>query len=805
LCRPLGRLPRRSAEHHLCPLNYDNLPTFLTGIRGSTITGQYVIPNGGGNGGVIYSTTASAWIPFPTTTANGINFPGAIDNTPYGPSFGDYGGILRVVGSYQTSTSAPYDLSYLYDSSAPPGQNITYLKFPNPPNETTFFTIAHSTFGDQVVGNYDTVATAGDSFLYNISTGTYITTDKPGAYSTTSYGIYGNVIAGGYFDPGPGGGPGPGHAFLYNETTGAWTQYDYPGAAETHFEGITSGGQANTYNLAVDYVDASGVPHAAVLHIDAQGNTTWINLGISGAVVSANSIYQNEVLGVDVNATGGVQGYTALIPGIYNPITNAGTLTTTAANTAALTGASGDDILNNGTITTSGPLSPGISSNTYGVVTNNGSVNVTGAASAAVMMNGLDGTLLNNGTLHATPGSYALATGPDAVGSIAVNNGTIDGQVNFTAGPLARFENNGWLGISTPGVGATHVFSGVFTQTSAGTLSLRIAPGGASDMLQIGGFGLLAGNLVLAPQASGFQPGTHYTVVTAAGGLSGAFASATLSGIALLAPAMSYDADDAYVTLVQQSATTVATTPNQVATAGAVDAVIAGNPAVRTALDQLSLTQVRSALNLFSGETYAGAETAALDTSAAFITQITSQMNLIRQGVAAGSSDAQAAGVSGGRTKLVATTVLPGMLPEAQPAGWSVWMQGYGQSSAVPGDGNTSQLNSTLAGMSAGADGRINASLLLGGAIGYVSEISASMAAGRRAIAITGNSPFTAFTVLVRPMWTARSATAMPAAASRATFPRPACRARRQARWTATRHWGVCRRDMISTCPRRLC
>ena len=244
-------------------LDYGSAGTFLTGIRGDTLTGDYVIANSGGaTGGLIYSNATGAWTPFPEATEDGVNFPGATASTPYGPSFGSFGGILRVVGSYQTTASSPYDLGYLYDSAAPPGENITTLQYPNSPGETTLFTIAHSTFGDQIVGNYDTQLATGNAFIYDISTGTYTTNDKPGAISTTAYGVWGNLIAGGYAGVGPGGGLAPENGYIYNETTGVWTSYNYPGAVSTHFDGITGGGQAGTYNLIAFWVDKQGRPTA---------------------------------------------------------------------------------------------------------------------------------------------------------------------------------------------------------------------------------------------------------------------------------------------------------------------------------------------------------------------------------------------------------------------------------------------------------------------------------------------------------------------------------------------------------------
>jgi uncharacterized protein with beta-barrel porin domain len=533
--RPALAQPIASALPYVT-LDYGTYDTFLTGIRGNTITGQNFIGGGdGATGGLLYSTTTDSWTPFPLATPSGVNYPGAIASTPYGPSFGSYGGILRAVGSYQTTASSPYDLGYLYDAAAGASGTLTTLQYPSSPGATTLYTIGHSTFGNQVVGNYDTTLEVGHAFLYDIPSGTYTNIDKPGAVSTTAYGVYGNLIAGGY--NGASDAPGVGHAYIYNETTGVWTSYDHPGAVETHFEGITSAGRAGTYNLVADWVGPDGQTHASVLHLDAQGNQTWIDLNVPGSMMtSANSMYDSTAVGVYVDSGGGLHGYTVDIPGLYNPIQNNGILTVSAANTPALAGMPGDDLLNTGTIMTSGANSPGISSDTYGVVTNSGAITVTGAGSAAVLMNGSFGTLLNYGTLKAAPGAYAIATGPTASGSLVVNDGTIDGQVNIAAGPYARFENSGWLGISAPGAGITHVITGTFVQTDAGTLQLRVAANGSADALQVTGNARLAGALTLAVQPGLYANQTTYPgLVSATGTLTGDFASVQATSPFLLA------------------------------------------------------------------------------------------------------------------------------------------------------------------------------------------------------------------------------------------------------------------------------
>src|SRR5690606_37412058 len=169
------------------------------------------------------------------------------------------------------------------------------LVYPDPDTE---FTIAHSTFGNTVVGNWDTGPLTGNAFVYDIPTGTFTTNNKPGALSTTAYGVWGDKIAGGYGAFGPDDEPGFEHGYIYDTKTDTWTTYDHPGAFFTHFEGITGAGRKNEYNLVSDWIDGDGL-HAAVLHVEADGTETWIPIEVPGAITtSANSIYQGTVVGI---------------------------------------------------------------------------------------------------------------------------------------------------------------------------------------------------------------------------------------------------------------------------------------------------------------------------------------------------------------------------------------------------------------------------------------------------------------------------------------------------------------------------
>lgn len=739
-------------------LNFGTTGTFLTGIRGSNIVGNYVVPGTSATGGLLYNTVSGQWSAMPVATANGVNYPDAIGSSPYGPSFGNQSGVLRTVGSYMTTASSPYDLSYLYDAAAAPNQQITSLAYPSAPGNPTLFTIAHSTFGDTVVGNYDTQLVTGNAMTYTISTGAYATNNKPGAVSTTAYGVYGDMIAGGYANVGPGGGIGFEHGYLYNQITGAWTTYDHPGAIITHLEGITGAGRSGEYNMVADWVTPDGAVHAGVLHVNALGVPSWYNINIPGAaLVSSNSAYGDTVVGIYLSPGSTTpNGYVATIPGIYDPIRNTGPLTSSASNAAALSGRKGDDIVNSGVIKVSGAGGIGIRGETYGVLTNSGTVVATGVGGAAVEMHGLYGTLLNSGTLQAPVAADALRTAPDSLGSVIVNTGVIDGRIAATSGPHTRFENSGWIGVSGAGVPVNDHINGVFVQTAAGTLSLRVGAGG-HDALDVTGVARLAGAVAVPFQTSTLV--NSYALVRTTDGVTGAFGTLATSGLpAYVSAALAYSDTAVTLDLTSQMAQQADLTRNQSAVGGAVDAAfntgataITGNPtsSALSSLYSLSGPQLGAALGALSGEIHAS-ERSALMNDGLFTRQaILGRLRQLAYDGAPGpvgalgygdalsySADLSATPSSGGAAISKAVKAPPPGYDSAR--GYAMWAQGYGGWGAFDGDGNASGLSTSLAGVVGGVDKRIDPTTYVGGAFGYSHSTSLIAALGSSAQADSG-------------------------------------------------------------------
>ncbi|OYW31852.1 MAG: autotransporter outer membrane beta-barrel domain-containing protein, partial [Azorhizobium sp. 12-66-6] len=341
----------------------------------------------------------------------------------------------------------------------------------------------------------------------------------------------------------------------------------------------------------------------------------------------------------------------------------------------------------------------GISSDTYGVVTNNGLVSATGAGATGVQLNGLDGTLLNTGTIFAAPGATALSAGPTASGTMVVNTGIIDGQVAFAAGPQARFENSGWLGVSGTGESILHLLSGTFVQTSAGTLSLRVTPTG-TDFLEITGVARLAGTLEVPFQTSELQK--SYTLLLATEGTTGAFETLTTPGLpSYMGSALSYSGTSVALNLTSQMARQAGLSANQSSVGGAVDRAFnsgalttSGTSASATigGLYSLDATQLPMALSALSGETYASEQSVLVGDG---IYGRKAVMDRLRQGSYASQSGPMGALAYGGPAALsyagpeapAAATSAQGALayatkaPAVAPApmsGITVWAQGFG-------------------------------------------------------------------------------------------------------------------------------
>lgn len=297
-------------------LNYTNktkeaLPTFLTGIRGDIMSGMYLASNGRQFGFIYHQSTQHF---------AALDYPGAYNTTPYGPSF-EVNGSVRAVGSY-TLPNEKADHGFFYDESQPKRQRFVAVDYPNATN-----TIPHSTYRDYVVGNwnelkrggrdYEKYPVAGHGFIYNVKTQAYQVFDAPNAKSTTCYGIIDGAIAGGYTKPQ---GVHKVHAYVYDTSTKAFYTYDYPGAILTHFEGIAIHGRRGDYSLTGDWIGQNGTIHAFYVAMKNWQYQRPVEIAYQSWTTSGNSVFtqggHTQVIGVynTGGGTSGTNGYIASVP-----------------------------------------------------------------------------------------------------------------------------------------------------------------------------------------------------------------------------------------------------------------------------------------------------------------------------------------------------------------------------------------------------------------------------------------------------------------------------------------------------------
>lgn len=319
------------------------------------------------------------------------------------------------------------------------------------------------------------------------------------------------------------------------------------------------------------------------------------------------------------------------------------------------------------------------------------------------------------GNIIAFTGDSSGFTGITTVetGALAVN-GQLGGTLGVTAG--ARLQGIGTVGEVTvagtiaPGnsIGTLNV-AGNITFNPGSTYEVEIDAVGQSDRIVATGSATINGGSVRVLAGAGsYAPQTRYTILTAAGPRTGTFTGGVNSNLAFLDPALSYDANNVYLTMVRNglSFQTVGLTWNQVA-AGAATESLGGSHAVHNAVLTLSADQARGAFDQLSGEVHASARTALIEDSRFLRSAVNDRLRAASGGVGATQGDA--------------VTYVDGKPVPAAPGTdrFTVWGQGFGSWGRTDGDGNAAKLGRKTGGFFIGADTPVFDRWRLGAVAGY--------------------------------------------------------------------------------------
>ena len=341
----------------------------VTGVRGTTdgdviLTGSHAKADGTNNTlPFLYQGPLTSPAEDSGFHALTPQFAGFVTGTFYGPDTSTYNpdtipaGQVRAVGSYRNGDGV-FNHGMIYLGPVSGGGTWTTIDVPangsntvggvracpsDQPDCMVMDTIAHSTMGNLVVGNYDLNlghGVSGNAFIYNMTTHQWTLLQLGGslASGTTLYGIWQNGGPGSSNYTLAGGSSAHGsslrtqRAFLmnYNERTvhfGPPRFYTYGNAPAlvTHFDGITAvpGG----FNLAtISSAQASSMAFVPTNggNWPLFGRATWYPIDVAASrvckpagcsMVTGNTVFQNQVMGVYVKQSDGKpRTYLATVP-----------------------------------------------------------------------------------------------------------------------------------------------------------------------------------------------------------------------------------------------------------------------------------------------------------------------------------------------------------------------------------------------------------------------------------------------------------------------------------------------------------
>jgi len=532
-----------------------------------------------------------------------------------------------------------------------------------------------------------------------------------------------------------------GNASITNNSNGITTLSGSSSAGTAHITN-NSGGRTNITNFAT--ADTATIVNNAGGIVDVSAFAAFSSPTVSIGSLSGNGnvflgsrnlalggLNSNDVIG-GVITDGGQNGESGETGGSLTKV-GAGTLTLAGTNTytGGTTISAGTLQLGNGG--TSGSIVGNVTNNANLIFNRSDAVTFGGAISGtgAVQHNGIGNTTLtaastytgltniNAGTLTVN-GSLVSSVNVNSGGTL-MGTGTVGGINALSGGVVAPGNSIGTLNVVGPvafGAGST--------------FQVEVNAAGQSDRIVATGAATLTGGTVQVLAAPGnYALNTVYNILHASS-VTGTFAGVT-SNLAFLAPTLTYDADDVFLTLVRNTSafSTVAQTFNQRAVAGALDASAFGSTLVQAILP-LTAPQSLVAFDQLSGEVHASTAGVLVDESRYMRGAV---LGRLRQGSYGGETSMASLSTGGpqvafadgeldsalayGKSPIV--TKAPRVAPPQGPD-LAFWAQGFGARGTFDSDGNAASLKRDLAGFLTGFDARFGGNWRAGIAAGYTAS-----------------------------------------------------------------------------------
>lgn len=327
------------------------------------------------------------------------------------------------------------------------------------------------------------------------------------------------------------------------------------------------------------------------------------------------------------------------------------------------------------------------------------------------------GTLTLAGASDAFGGTFALASGELRVdGSLGGTLEIASGALLTGIGTLQDLDNHGTVAAGHS-IGML-TLTGDYVHRGDATLLAEIEPGGSSDLLDIAGSATIQGGTVDIIKLPGqYEGGTRYTLVDAAGGVTGTFDTLDQDR-PFLDLRLGYDANRVYLDVqrsdVDFNVACGGGTFNQCQVAGALDAIghdhpiPAGLQTVLAEVTTLTLDQARAGFDRLSGEAHGSLAGIMLEGHALYGQTVSRRIAERREAVGADR-------LHGG-----------------------AWVRAYGMGSDLDGDGNAHAADFEQRGLAVGLDAWGGEHWLVGASFN-VMDIEADFRPGDRAEADAKN------------------------------------------------------------------
>ncbi len=463
-----------------------------------------------------------------------------------------------------------------------------------------------------------------------------------------------------------------------------------------------------TGNLTVGAADYGTLPNdtSGTLTISNGGTVSDVNAVIASnavatgtvTVTGANSVWNNSgnvtvgdagTATLNVNNGGAVSAVTMTIAN------QAGSVGTVNVGADALSPAAPSGALNIGTIAFgagTGKLVLNYTDLNYNLtpdITGNGTIQVlSGTTHYAANGSGFSGTTSITNAILSVNGSLGGTT-TVGIGGTLKGNGTMGNVIVANGGTIAPGNS----------IGTLHS-TGTVTFASGSTYTVELNSAGQSDLITTTGAAVINGGTVVVPAGNIFNNSKVYTILTAAGGVTGKFSALSIPYARIF---LVYDANDVYLKYIPPA---LGVTRNQVATAVGLQSL--GSGPVYTAVSALSdPNSINRALDQVSGEIHASAKTALIEDSH-FITDAANER---LRGSFSWQSSATTGALSyadDGYNDTRQNEDPFRNINAAQIDRPVIWGRAFGSSAKIESDGNAATLYHSTGGLLVGADGALD-------------------------------------------------------------------------------------------------